>query len=301
MKNRKQIGLFLMNEKGYSVLKMLCEQGYGNQIKFVESRENLSVKKDFYKEIKDISEDNKIPFFMTRTSNMFLHEIEYGIAIGWRWIINGIDKLIIIHDSLLPKYRGFSPVVNALINGEETIGATALWAKREYDKGNIILQKKISINYPIKIQQVIKKLCKVYIDIVFDIFDKINNSGSLPSKSQDEEQATYSIWRDETDYFIDWRWTANQIERFVDAVSYPYDGAKTIVKNDIITIEDCCVYTQKNIVETNHYGKVISFDSGCPVVICGSGLIKIIKMTINEKEYKCNKIRTKFVAFQHNE
>lgn len=301
MKNSKKIGLFLMNEKGYSVLKRLCEQGYAKQIKFVESRENLSVKKDFYKEIKDLSDDNNIPFFMTRTSDVILHEIEYGIAIGWRWIITGIKKLIIIHDSLLPKYRGFSPVVNALINGEEIIGATALWAKKEYDKGNIIFQKKIDINYPVKIQQVIEKLCDVYIDIVFDLFDNISNSASLPSKLQDEEQATYSVWRDETDYFIDWRLTANQIVRFVDAVGYPYEGAKTIAKNDIITIEDCCVYTQKDIVETNHYGKVIFFDSGYPVVICGSGLIKIIKMTINGKDYKCNNFRTKFAHLHSNQ
>ena len=191
MKNRKIFGLFLMNEKGYSVLKKLCEHGYANQIKFVESRENSSVKNDFYKKIKDLSEDNNIPFFMARKSNLLLHEIEYGIAIGWRWIINGIEKLIILHDSLLPKYRGFSPVVNALINGEEIIGATALWAKKEYDKGNIIFQKKIHINYPIKIQQVIKKISKVYVDIVFDILDKIPQACLAKHKTRSRPHIVY--------------------------------------------------------------------------------------------------------------
>jgi methionyl-tRNA formyltransferase len=52
---------------------------------------------------------------------------DFNIAISWRWMLK-VSNLIVIHDSLLPKYRGFSPLVNMLINGEDTLGVTVLFA-----------------------------------------------------------------------------------------------------------------------------------------------------------------------------
>ena len=51
----------------------------------------------------------------------------FCIAIGWRRLISGIEgRLIVLRDSLLPKYRGFAPTVAQLLAGESEIGVTAL-------------------------------------------------------------------------------------------------------------------------------------------------------------------------------
>ena len=49
----------------------------------------------------------------------------------------------------MPKYRGFAPLVNSLVNGEKIIGVTALFASEEYDNGDIIMQSSVDITYPI--------------------------------------------------------------------------------------------------------------------------------------------------------
>ena len=93
---------------------------------------------------------------------MALPAVDYQLAIGWRWLISGTENLIVLHDSLLPKYRGFAPLVNSLINGEQEIGVTAIWAGPEFDAGEIIFQEKAGICYPIKIQEAIEIVSGLY-------------------------------------------------------------------------------------------------------------------------------------------
>ena len=62
--------------------------------------------------------------------------------------------VINIHASLLPKYRGASPVQHALIDGEEEIGVTIMQTALEVDSGDIILQDKITL----KGTRILKKL-----------------------------------------------------------------------------------------------------------------------------------------------
>jgi methionyl-tRNA formyltransferase len=57
--------------------------------------------------------------------------------------------LVVFHDSILPQYRGFNPLVSALINGDSRVGVTAMGTD-EFDKGDIIGQRTIAINIPSK-------------------------------------------------------------------------------------------------------------------------------------------------------
>lgn len=179
------------------------------------SSEDKNIQKDFFDEIKEIAQKEKIKFF-----NRFedITPIEkgfsgYKFAIGWRWLIKDERNLIVFHDSLLPKYRGFAPLVNYLINNENLGGVTALFASSEYDKGDIIAQKSFEINYPIKINEAIEKIEPLYFELVDEIFTKIKSCEQLNSKKQDESKASYSLWLDNEDYFIDWSWSADKIKR----------------------------------------------------------------------------------------
>ncbi|TQP45153.1 methionyl-tRNA formyltransferase, partial [Vibrio cholerae] len=108
----------------------------------------------------------------------------------------------------------------------------------------------------------------------------ILNNSTLVCHVQDESQATYSPWRDENDYFINWYDSSEKISRFIDATGYPYLGSKTKIDADVINISEVSV-VQDVVVEnrSNHIGKVLFIDNDCPVVICGSGLLKITAMS----------------------
>ncbi|MEF1191641.1 formyltransferase family protein, partial [Vibrio parahaemolyticus] len=224
----------------------------------------------------------------------------YVLAVSWRWMIRDVEdnKLIVFHDSILPRYRGFAPLVNSLINGEHEIGVTALFGSDEYDKGDIIAQATSFIGYPIKLSDAIEVNNLNYIKLADLIFHSLSSGREIKASQQDESLATYSIWRDESDYEIDWNQSSEYIQRFIDSVGYPYSGAITNVDENKVVILDAEV-VQDVVCEHRHVGKVIFVENGCPVVICGKGLLKITKAVVKEENQvrdflPINKFRMKF-------
>lgn len=276
---RSLVSIYCMTEKGFSVLQKILPE-YSKYVDKVIGSRDGDVQCDYYDSIAELCKRFRVPFF-ERTDH-FIVESEYSIAIGWRWLIKpDQSRLIVFHDSLLPKYRGFSPVVSALINGDETLGVTALYASEEYDRGEIIYQGKIEVTYPIKIQQAIEKLSEVYVGLALKIFEHVVENKAMPSTFQEELQATYSLWRDDDDYLINWSVDADAIKRFIDSVGFPYKYAKTMVGSQAYRIVDAEVFGDV-VVENRTPGKVIFKVDSKPVIVCGKGLLKINKMICDD-------------------
>jgi methionyl-tRNA formyltransferase len=276
----QSITIFVMTEKGLNCLR---EISYKNKelIKCVVIGEDKLISNDYQQEIFEFCSINNLK--SVRRLDFKKTETEYALAISWRWLIDHpVNKLIIFHDSILPKYRGFSPLVNALINGEKEIGVSAIYGAKRYDCGNIIAQSKISIDYPIKISEAIKLNLINYNNCIDKVLNIINSGEvAIEGKIQDELLATYSLWRNEDDYEIDWRLPSKKIRRFIDALGYPYKGAKTNINETKIRIieavEVCDVY-----IENRDVGKNLFLDSGYPIIVCGEGLLKITNAFIEK-------------------
>lgn len=289
------IALYIMNQKGFYCLQRLITQ-YGSKIiKCVIVAKDSNVEKDFYNEILNICISHQICWY--NRNDKSIPTAKYSIAVGWRWIIQPNSSLLIVfHDSLLPKYRGFAPLVSCLINGEAEIGVTALLASEEYDKGDIVDQLAIQIHYPIKIQQAIDLIQELYYKLLSRVLDQIVTNKQLHSYKQPGNEATYSLWRDDEDYFIDWTKDSAYLKRFIDAVGFPYKGAHTNMNDCVVIILDAEIEEDVTI-ENRTPGKVVFVKNGCPVVVCGTGLLKITKIT--NEDYSTSylplrKFRTRF-------
>ncbi len=267
------ITLFLMSKKGLLVLESLINNGYTDIIDKVVCARDTSIPNDYYEEIKNTCQENKILFY--DKSERYRVSSKFAFAISWRWILKlNKAKLIIFHDSLLPKYRGFNPLVSCLLNREKEIGVTALFASKEFDTGPIIMQSSSRISYPIKLSKAIDVISKNYIVLCLEMASKIKCNIEIDSEPQDENKATYSIWRDEEDYRIDWNQSADDICLHVDSLGYPYLGASCYIDGKKIRVFEVEKYENLNI-ENRMPGKLILKKRGLPVVVCGEGLIKI--------------------------
>ena len=289
-----KVVFFLMGKKGLFCLKSLSNV----QLEFVHAvvfANDKNVANDYVEEIKEFCAKNKLQLFSRLQWEAEKTDFEgYAIAISWRWLINNSNiKLIVLHDSLLPKYRGFNPLVTALINGDNKIGVTALIANKEFDRGDIIGQSSIEVKYPIKIEQAIDAIIPCYVNLVQDIFNHLKQ-GDLTSVVQDESQATYSLWRDEEDYLIHWEKDAKVIEREVNALGYPYSGARTKMDGkDIIILE--AIALDDIFIENRTPGKIMFMQENQPEVVCGKGLLKIQTATsIDGKKINFSKFRQRF-------
>ncbi|MBK2026301.1 formyltransferase family protein [Francisella philomiragia] len=291
-----KVAFYVMNSKGYYTLEKFIDRFGAQSIQFVISSKDKSMQNDFYQETESLTKANDIAFYNKSDDYEFIESnfTGYKFAIGWRWIIRNDKNLIVFHDSLLPKYRGFAPLVNCLVNNESQSGVTALFANSEYDKGDIIAQKKIDIKYPVKISDMIRRVEPLYYELVEEVFISIKNNETLISIKQDESKSTYSLWLDDEDYFIDWSWSSTQIKRFVDAVGYPYGNAKTYLDNKIIKVINAEIVEDVYIENRDrHIGKIIFYDDH-PIVICKNGLIAFKDLVCEDLKKIKIKFRSRF-------
>jgi len=285
-----------MNAKGYFVLKKFIKKFGANSIEYIVSSEDKNIKKDYFNDIEKLALTHEIQFFKRIDTFNMIEESFNGkkFVIGWRWIIKNNNNLIVFHDSLLPKYRGFAPLVNTLVDGKKKAGVTALLASEEYDKGDILLQKDFRIKYPIQIDTIIDMTKPLYWDLVKSIYTKIISNKKLKTRKQDDSKATYSLWLDQEDYFIDWNWNAKKIKRFVDAVSYPYDYAKAYLNGTVVkfvsveVVEDVAIQHR-----SRHTGKVI-FLNNKPVLVCKRGLLQLNEIRDEKESHITINFRSRF-------
>lgn len=194
--------------------------------------------------------------------------------VGWQFLVPpSAATVIVFHDSLLPKLRGFAPTVTALILGHETIGVSALSPVDEVDAGPLAGQASFRIAYPIKIAAALEIQARLMVQLAAEIAGRFA-SGTLAFTAQSDADATYSIWRDAADFEIDWTRPADEIARLVDAVGFPYDGARTTVAGQTLIVDDVAVLPDLRFA-LRAPGKIWRFDDGRPVVVCGEGMLRL--------------------------
>ncbi len=115
-----------------------------------------------------------------------------------------------VHTSLLPKYRGASPIQSALINGEEKTGVSIMLMDKGMDSGPILLQKEIYIAPDDTYLDLDKKLADVGLQALMEtILGYIE--GSLKPIPQDESQVTLCSKLSREDGEVNWQNTAQEI------------------------------------------------------------------------------------------
>lgn len=264
-----------MTKKGYTLLSDIILQ-FGHLLKVVVIGRDAALDDDYHDEIARLCDTHGVTW-RDRTPNYQI-ETDFAMAVSWRWMIDfPPNRLIVFHDSLLPRYRGFNPLVSCLINGEHQIGVTALLGSDFYDAGPILAQSVTDIEYPCTIAMAIDLIGRNYRSVATAVLGELVTGRELTGEMQNEQEASYSLWRDEQDYRIDWSRSASWIARFIDAVGPPYKGALAFVNGvaaRVVTAECLPDVT----IENRESGKVIRLENSFPVVVCGEGLLRIVEL-----------------------
>jgi methionyl-tRNA formyltransferase len=108
-----------------------------------------------------------------------------------------------IHPSLLPKFRGPSPIQNALLTGEKITGTTIMLMDAGMDTGEILKQAEIEITSTELYAELEKKLTQLSIEILLETLPKWLNGEIMPQK-QDDSMATYCKMIRKADGQINW-------------------------------------------------------------------------------------------------
>jgi methionyl-tRNA formyltransferase len=233
----KDIHLLVSGDLGYRVL---CNIHTYMKITFIGT-DIKSIK------IIEFAKSKKIPLFIGNPRNKKLSNIiksnSKNLLLSINYIFLIEEDLIIkfkyainFHGSLLPKYRGRTPHVWAIINGENEAGITAHFINKGCDEGDIIYQKRVSINKKDTGNDILQKYIKLYPSIVKKVI-KLCLSSKLIGIKQNESIATFFPKREPKDGKINWNWSRERIKNWVRAQSYPYPGAFTFYDKIQIIID----------------------------------------------------------------
>ncbi len=180
-----------------------------------------------------------------------------------------------VHGSLLPKYRGRTPLIWAIINGEEKTGITIHEIDAGCDTGGIILQQEVTIPVSATGHEMIEVFKTLYTTMVRQSIQLIK-SGSYKVIKQIEKEATFYGRRTPEDGEINWEWSSSRIYNWVRALSPPYPGAFSYVCNQKFIIEKV-TKIEHPFSPLQKNGTVIGFIANSPIIKCQDGCILVEK------------------------
>ena len=132
------------------------------------------------------------------------------------YLING-------HASLLPRYRGASPVAQAILDGEKTTGVSVMRVEKEMDAGPVALAGSLEIGEQETTGELTLRLADLAAEVLLEAIEKIAE-GSVLWTEQDHSRATLAPKIARADGRLDWTQAAPACVRRVHAMA-PKPGA----------------------------------------------------------------------------
>ncbi len=135
---------------------------------------------------------------------------QYGLLIPEHLFTETTHGFVNTHTSLLPKYRGASPIQSALKNGDTETGVTIMIMDKGMDTGPILSQKKVMIDRDETYPELDRRLAEVASSLLTETLPRYCD-GSLTSTPQDDTEATICKKLSRDDGKIDWNNTTKEI------------------------------------------------------------------------------------------
>ena len=184
-----------------------------------------------------------------------------------------IPKLgcINIHASLLPRWRGASPIQSCIINGDLETGVTIMKMEKGLDNGPIYSQHKIKLHQTETADHLSKKLADLGAEAIKSNLESIL-LGNIKFKSQNENKACYADKIKKSNALMDWKNSSKNLERHVRAFN-SIPGAYFMYGDEAIK---CWKAEAKN--SNAKPGHIISADKRGIEVACGEGSLVILEL-----------------------
>ncbi|NVM04663.1 MAG: methionyl-tRNA formyltransferase [Candidatus Helarchaeota archaeon] len=205
---------------------------------------------------------------------------EIGVIIAFRILPKEVFTIpkfgtINVHPSMLPEYRGAAPINWAIINGEKEIGLSVFFINEEVDKGDIILQKKISIGQDETAGEMQHKLSIQSPDLLMEVIDKIQK-GDITAVQQKKNGFKKAPKIKPQHMIINWSNTALDIHNLVRGLSTS-PGAYTTYKNKRLKVFKTKIFDSENTKGNPGSVYISDLDKGL-ILNTGKGMIQILEL-----------------------
>jgi methionyl-tRNA formyltransferase len=195
----------------------------------------------------------------------------YGLILP-QWVLD-LPRLgcINIHGSLLPRWRGAAPIHRAIEAGDTQTGVTIMQMDAGLDTGDMLLAQSLDVAQDETTSTLHDKLARLGAELIVSALE-LAASGCLIPCAQPDVGVTYARKVDKAEAAIDWRESAQVIERRLRAFD-PFPGATAQVSGEVIKCWRGVVLPLGGPA-----GKVLSLDEDGITVACGQGALKLTEL-----------------------
>ena len=188
-----------------------------------------------------------------------------------------------LHPSLLPKYRGPSPIQAAILNGDDVTGITVQKLAQKMDAGDILLQKEIALDGTETAGILTERCSELGAPMMLEAVEAIEH-GTADPVPQMHENATYCSLIGKTDGLIDWNLSAEEICRRVRGYN-PWPAAYTTFGGTKLTVWDAKPFDSSDGKPNPKSGTVTGMDKKVGILIqTGNGVLSISRLQLQAKK-----------------
>jgi methionyl-tRNA formyltransferase len=178
-----------------------------------------------------------------------------------------------LHASILPQYRGASPIQQTLLNGDKETGVTAMLMEEGLDTGDIIKIEKISVSDDMMLEELFEKLTRVAADLTIDVVKHFAKYEPLP---QDEAHATHCKKITKADGLVSFDDAQTLFNKYRAFTPWPgiYLESKLKLKKIALNERE----------SSNTSGEILAIDKESIIVGCEQGSIRIFRVQPESKK-----------------
>lgn len=188
-------------------------------------------------------------------------------------------KCINVHASILPRWRGASPISAAIAAGDPVTGVTIMLMEAGLDSGPILTQRETPIQGDDTTGSLTDRLAQVGAELLVETLLRWLN-GQITPKAQDDLLSTQCDRLVKEDGVIHWARSAAEIARQVRAMT-PWPGATTVWQGKQLQIKRARLYT--GAVEAALEPGMVTEDSAVVCVQCAEGMLELLEVQLEGK------------------
>lgn len=185
-----------------------------------------------------------------------------------------------IHASLLPRYRGASPIQHVILDGEERTGITIMQMDAGIDTGDILYRKELTIQRRDTSQTLYEKLTSLGGQAIVEALELLKQGALTPEKQQDEDSCYAPLITKEMGR-IDFGKDALVIERLVHGM-IPWPSAYTFYQGKQLKIWDAIA--QEGNAPAMEPGTIAAVGKQDFTVVTGQGLLQVLEVQLEGKK-----------------
>ena len=179
-----------------------------------------------------------------------------------------------LHASLLPAWRGASPVNMAIVNGDAVTGVSTMRMVKELDAGPVYLRRSVEIGPRETAGELTDRLAVVGAALLVETLDRISAEGLEPVP-QGDEGITYAPRLRKRDGAIPWERDAQRVHDHIRGMN-PWPGSHTVAGGTLIKV--LVAEQAPGAARGAAPGTVIDITGGSVTVACGSGAVRLLRL-----------------------